>query len=123
MKFTDHRNDLHYPMCSSFQDGQIHDIWNGDAINNLKQSFFTHPKHLGLSLSTDGIPVFKSSQDSLWPVYLIINNLPPIVHMNKENMILCCIRFGPKPTCNEVFAPASDQHATIITCYRLYYEN
>ena len=82
MKFTDHWNDLHYPMYSSLQDGQIHDIWNGDAINNLKQSFFTHPEHLGLSLSTDGVPVFKSSQDSLWPVYLIINNLPPIIRMN-----------------------------------------
>ena len=37
--------------------------------------FFTYPEHLGLSLSTHGVPVFKSSPDSLWPVYLTINNL------------------------------------------------
>ena len=76
----------------------IHDLWNGDAIKSLTQEggFLTYPEHLGLSLSTDGVPVFKSSASSLWPVYLTIANLPPNIRTNNENTLLCGIWFGPK---------------------------
>ncbi len=104
----DHWNNLHYPLHSSLQDGYIHDIWNGEAIKPLKDSFFNCPEHLGLTLSTDGVPVFKSSQESLWPVYLVVNNLPPGIRMNKENTILCGIWFGPKPAMKSLLQPVVD---------------
>ena len=76
----------------------IHDLWNGEAIKPLTQEggFLTYPEYLGLSLSTDGVPVFKSSASSLWPVYLTIANLPPNIRTNNENTLLCGIWFGPK---------------------------
>ena len=76
----------------------IHDLRNGEALKPLTQEggFLTYPEHLGLSLSTDGVPVFKSSASSLWPVYLTIANLPPNIRTNNENTLLCGIWFGPK---------------------------
>ena len=41
-----------------------------------------------LMISIDGIVVFKSSTVSLWPVALVVLNLPPNVHMNSQNIIL-----------------------------------
>ena len=48
--------------CSALKDGNIHDIWNGESVICLmqKSSFFTYPENLALTLSTDGVPVFKS---------------------------------------------------------------
>lgn len=103
----DHWDDLDYPMSSSIYDESISDIWNGDAVKQMKQNgeFFNYKEHLGLTISTDGVAVFKSSLESLWPVYLVVNNLPPKIRMNKENMILCCVWFGPKPAMKCLLEP------------------
>lgn len=104
-------------MSSSLKDGNIHDIWNGDAVKPLRQNggFFTHPEHLGLSLSTDGVPVFKSSVDSLWPVYLTVNNLPPSIRTNKENTMLCGLWFGPKPPMRALLRPVVEMLQSLYT--------
>ena len=96
--FADHWQDLQYPRSSTLQDGRIHDIWNGDALKPLLQegAFFSHPEHLGLILSTDGVPVFKSSSGSLWPVYLSIANLPPNIRYSSAKTLICGLWFGPK---------------------------
>jgi len=114
---SDHWHDLHYPLSSYLKDGDIHDIWNGDAVKLLtqKDGFFTYPEHLGLSLSTDGVPVFKSSPDSLWPVYLTINNLPPRIRTNKANTILCGLWFGPKPAIRSLLQPVVEMLQSLYT--------
>ena len=56
----DHREDLQYPFDASLRDGAIHDIWNGEKLRNSRE-FFSCPEHLAFSLSTDGVPIFKSS--------------------------------------------------------------
>ena len=33
--------------------------------------------HLSLQINTDGVAVFRSSKFSIWPVYFIVNELPP----------------------------------------------
>ena len=33
--------------------------------------------HLSLMVNTDGVSIFRSSNYSLWPVYFVINELPP----------------------------------------------
>jgi len=40
------------------------------------------------------VPVFKSSNFSLWPLYLVINELPPKKRFSKDNMILAGLWFG-----------------------------
>ena len=48
---------------------------------------------IGRSL-TDGIPVFKSSKFSVWPLYLVINELPLNKCLCSSNVILAGLWFG-----------------------------
>ena len=53
---------------------------------------------------SDGIPLFKSSKVSLWPVYLVINELPPNEGFLCKNMILWGLWQGvAKPKMNTYF--------------------
>jgi len=47
-------------------------------------------------MNTDGVPVFKSSKVSIWPLYLVIKELPYGKRMAKENMIFAGLWFGEK---------------------------
>jgi hypothetical protein len=84
---ADHWEDLKYPFTKTLHDGVMHDIWNGEILASevKKGKFFSNREHFAFSLSTDGVPIFKSSSMSLWPVYLVVNNLPPAIRMNSDN--------------------------------------
>lgn len=47
-------------------------------------------------MNTDGVPVFKSSKVSIWPLYLVINELNYRKRMAYENMIFVGLWFGEK---------------------------
>lgn len=51
----------------------------------------SHPHwyNLSFTLNTDGIPIFKSSKYSIWPVYLMVNELPFKMRKKSENMLFC----------------------------------
>ena len=52
------------------------------------------------------MPLFKSSKVSLWPVYLVILNLPANIRTNSENVILCGVWVGPtKPVMKLLLDP------------------
>ena len=85
-------------------------MWNGAALRPLcaPSRFFSDKHHMALCLSTDGVPLYKSSTVSIWPVYLVILNLPPSIRMNSENTILCGLWIGPsKPDMNILLSPIS----------------
>uniref|UniRef100_A0A1X7TL76 Uncharacterized protein n=1 Tax=Amphimedon queenslandica TaxID=400682 RepID=A0A1X7TL76_AMPQE len=56
--------------------------------------FFSCKEHLGVIINTDGVPLFKSSRTTLWPVYLEIGNYPPTVRFRKENAVICGFWIG-----------------------------
>lgn len=68
----------------------LSDIKSGTGYRNLEApgGFLHESTNTTLSLFTDGIPLFKSSSVSLWPVYLIINELPPKERFQRKNLIL-----------------------------------
>ena len=87
---------LQYPFTRD-KDDNIHDIQDGEEYQN--DPFFSVPEHTGLIMNTDGIPVFKSSKSSLWPI-LSVASLPPSIRMNKDYILLAGVWFGhvkPQP--------------------------
>ena len=44
----------------------------------LQSGFLRNPHNVSFLMNTDGVPVFKSSAYSFWPLFLLINEL--IVH-------------------------------------------
>ena len=57
----------------------MQDVTSENIYQNLVASdpFYSSSWNVTLTLNTDGITVFKSSTESLWPVYLTVNELPP----------------------------------------------
>ena len=64
------------------------------------------PTSVPLMISIDGIAIFKSSTVSLWPVALVVLNLPPAIRMNSKNIILGGFWIGPsKPDTKSLLGP------------------
>ncbi|XP_011859941.1 PREDICTED: uncharacterized protein LOC105557338 [Vollenhovia emeryi] len=70
-------------------DGQLYQAW----VNN---GFLSNCHNISFSWYTDGIPVFKSSKISIWPVYLTINELPFKERKKRENTLLLGYWFDDK---------------------------
>ena len=69
----------------------LKDITDGKTYKQLSANgAFLDAKgsNISVSFNTDGIPLFSSSGVKLWPVYLTINELPPIRRFSRENVIL-----------------------------------
>ena len=53
------------------------DIYSGALYqHHFGTGFLSNRNNISLIFNTDGIPVFKSSNFSFWPLYLLINELP-----------------------------------------------
>lgn len=107
--YIEHWENLHYPLSGHLHDRLIHDIQNGAAfltLNDELQGLLSQPTYLGVVLCTGGVAVWKSSQQSVWPVYLAVTNLPPSLCMKKENFILCGLWLGDsKPSMDTFLKP------------------
>ena len=58
-------------------DSSLTDICDGSVYRELVlKGVFSSKHHLSVILNTDGIPVFRSSSFSFWPIHLLINELP-----------------------------------------------
>ena len=58
----------------------IRDIWDGMEYRKFVDSGFLgrdNPGNVTLTLNTDGVAVYRSSSTTLWPIWLMINELPP----------------------------------------------
>ena len=44
--------------------------------------------HISLTMNTDGVPVYNSSSVSLWPIFFVINDLPPSERFIPQNLII-----------------------------------
>ena len=84
------------------------DICDGSVFRFLADTdnFLSDKNNLALALSTDGVPVFKSSKLSLWPVYLTILNLPVNLSIRAHNIILCGLWAGSNgPLMSQLLKP------------------
>ncbi|KAL6191518.1 hypothetical protein ACLB2K_037908 [Fragaria x ananassa] len=74
------------------------------SIDKKYPTFASNPRNLRFGLATDGFNPFSnlSSTHSLWPVILVIYNLPPNVCMSSENLMLSLLIPGPKQPGNDI---------------------
>ena len=97
---------MRYSDSVSDNDEYMKDIWDGSALKAMMTNGKLGPTSVPLMISIDGIAVFKSSTVSLWPVALVVLNLPPNVRMNSENIILGGFWIGPsKPDVKSLLDP------------------
>ena len=90
---------------SSNNDHHIRDIWDGSSMKNTAYDHSSKTRTLSLLTSTDGVPLYKSSNVSLWSVSFVILNLPPAIRMNSENIVLAGFWIGSKPPMQLLFQP------------------
>ena len=83
-------------------------IYEGEAYTTLSQcsGFLADNRNISFTWYTDGICIFKSSKFSIWPFYLMINELPFDERTKEENIILAAIWCGEeKPIPNLLLEP------------------
>ena len=73
---------------------QLRTLYDGDLYRS-KWDVLSNQDNISLTMNTDGVPIFKSSKVSIWPLYFIINELPYKKRASRNNMILAGLWFGP----------------------------
>ena len=58
----------------------LSDIYDG-SIYKERSNFYSDPYNLSFTMNIDGAPKFKSSTMQIWPVQMIINELPPMARL------------------------------------------
>lgn len=75
---------------------------NNGILSNENNSSF--------SLNTDGAPLFKSSSVSIWPVYMLVNELPISQRKRRQNALLYGVWISnKKPQMWSFFKPLFDE--------------
>lgn len=71
------------------------DIYDGSEYKkHCNPGILDFQHNVSLLWNTDGVHVFKSSKFSIWPLYLIINELPFGERTKRENMLFAGLWFG-----------------------------
>ncbi|XP_053390624.1 uncharacterized protein LOC128553487 [Mercenaria mercenaria] len=93
------------------QENAFEDLYDGFIYKSLLQPEqpLSNLNNLSFTWNTDGVPVFKSSKYSIWPMYLMINELPYSARKEKTNMLFYGLWFGDlKPSINLFCKPLQD---------------
>lgn len=96
--------------------GCIDDIYDGQLYKEFVESGFLSEENkfnISFTLNTDGVPVFKSSKTSMWPVFFAVNELPIKMRFKKNHMLLGGIWFGGKPLHNLMLEPFLNTFRTL----------
>ena len=71
------------------------DIYDGSEYKkHCSPGILDFQHNVSLLWNTDGVPVFKLSKFSIWPLYFIINELPFGERTKRENMLFAGLWFG-----------------------------
>lgn len=86
----------------------IDDVISGTMYRKLKAKKYNTEKWISLQWNTDGIQVFKSSKISVWPIQVMINELP--YNDRRENILLAGLWYSAiKPDMNTFLYPLTKE--------------
>eukprot|EP00734_Pompholyxophrys_sp_LG126_P000342 Pompholyxophrys_sp_v1_NODE_125_length_1742_cov_3.723770.p1 type:complete len:312 gc:universal NODE_125_length_1742_cov_3.723770:1472-537(-) len=88
----------------SNEDGTLCDIMDGDKWK-VNKEIYDNPSNIVMGLSTDGVPLYKSSRRSMWPIWGVYYDLPPESRYKRHNMTLLGVSYGSKPIMNRFLLP------------------
>lgn len=101
--------------------GKIRNIFDGNMYKSFIKKLPESDKHNYVTtiFNTDGAPKFESSNYSIWPIYLQLNEIPIQTKLNR--IITCGIWFGRnKPEITAFLHPFTEMMTTLtnqdITC-------
>ncbi|XP_071796299.1 uncharacterized protein [Asterias amurensis] len=91
----------------------IEDVFDGNLYKeHFDNGFFrgqphhADEVHISMQLNTDGVSIFESSKFSVWPVFVVINELHPKLRFSRSNRILMGLWFGSdKPNFESFMMP------------------
>ena len=83
---------LEREMVSRDRDEHLRDSVDGEMARQLSEA--PDLSRLTINWNFDGLPIYKSSNASLWPILIQINELCP--KARKEQMLMCGLWFGAK---------------------------
>ena len=89
-------------LLQSTQSQHISDITTGTRYKQSRARLNTND--ITLSVNSDGIPIFKSSNFSVWPIFASINELP--FSKRKKNTILHSLWFNTNKPAVDTFYKA-----------------
>ena len=84
----------------------MRDIYDGKEYRKFVKSLASadRSRYATMTFNTDGAPVFESSSYSIWPIQLMINELP--FHVRNTEVLVAGLWFGKdKPDMNVFLAP------------------
>lgn len=72
----------------------LEDIFDGTLYQELSKpgGLLSFCNNFSFSFNTDGAPVFKSSRASVWPIHIMLNELPPV--SREKNLLLAGLWYG-----------------------------
>ncbi|MES9883288.1 MAG: DUF1258 domain-containing protein, partial [Sedimenticola sp.] len=80
------------------QSDNIEDVYDSEMYKTLSSPGGPLSKpfenNISFTLNTDGVPIFKSSTFSIWPIFLMVNELPYKMRKNQNDMLLCGLWYG-----------------------------
>ena len=86
----------------------ISDITSSSLYQQLVRKQHLSENDITLTWNTDGVPIFKSSLYSIWPVQCMMNELPQ--HLRSKNILMTGLWFGQtKPHMNTFLKPFVDE--------------
>lgn len=82
----------------------LSDICDGTMYRDFVDATADVGHRISFTLNVDGTPLFKSSNTSIWPIQLIVNEIPAAERMKR--LVLAALWFGPAKPHMEMFQDA-----------------
>ena len=98
--------DIQYRFSrKKYDKNSIEDIYDGVIYmkNFMNHEVLSNPNNISLLWNTDGVPLFKSSKMSVWPIFFVTKELEPKLRFKSVNIIFAGMWYSTKKPDPSIF--------------------